>query len=609
MDRIPAFIVALIVNSAAPVAAQSINVDVGANTTFGTPSSSYGAAASSPGVWNAFNAASIGSTSLLDLSGATTGVTLSIAGGQGNFQFDNPGTTGDDQALMDDTGDLNLSGGGLDTATYTFLGLANGRYRVYIYAWAPDSPAFTTDALASGGEPCVETCGGAGWTGVHVEGATYVVQDVAVSNGILTVDVATNLGWGSCNGIQLVKAPTAGILTETLGVIQKRCTLPNVGSIRAIDVECAFGYYWILWVDSSNGDSSLVAYHKVTCAQVLNFTNALVAQSSGMTSRSINGVKEFLVVNPSGEAVYRFDAATGTLTCVHQSTSYYKNGFAVHSSSPVNFWSSRTSGVLDKLTIDASYNASNTRLANNLPFAASDLAYDHVSDVLWVFAPTANCATSQGLVQFHAVDSATGALLGVSFTGDLQLPGPNVALGCGIDEFNGSLAIVALHDTGGQAEMVVYDLGVPAPMNVTTYCTSGTSTNGCNASISASGPLSAALSGGCTLTAANVEGQKVGLIFYGVTGPIGSPWGAGSSSFLCVKSPTQRTPAMSSGGTASSCDGALSLDLHAFLTANPSALGAPFNVGDKVYAQGWYRDPPAPKTTNLSNGLELTVVP
>jgi hypothetical protein len=32
-------------------------------------------------------------------------------------------------------------------------------------------------------------------------------------------------------------------------------------------------------------------------------------------------------------------------------------------------------------------------------------------------------------------------------------------------------------------------------------------------------------------------------------------------------------------------------------------------VGQKVYAQAWYRDPPAPKTTNLSNAIELTVGP
>ncbi len=601
--------IALVLSLDSSALAQSFNVDVGANTTFGVPSASYGAAAGSPGIWNGFSATTIGSAPLVDLAGAPSAVTLSIVGGQGDFQFDNPATTGDDQALMDDTGDLNLASGGFDTATYTFLGLANGRYRVYVYAWAPDTPAFTTDVLARGGEPCVETCGGQGWTGTHVEGATYVVQDVVVSTGALSVDLATNLGWGSCNGIQLVKRPSLGIETSTLGVITGRCRFPDVGPLKAIDVECAFGFYLVLWVDSSTGEASLVVYDKGTCAQVFSFPNALVQNSNNMTSRTLNGVQELIVLNPTGEAVYTFNASSGSLTCVYQSTSYYKNGIAVDNSDPVTFYSARAGGVLDKLTIDASYNFSSVTLANALAFTPRDLAYDHVSGVLWTFARTASCPSATGLVEFHAVDPATGALLGVRFTGDLDLPAPNLALGCGLDETNGSLAIVALHDSGGASEMVVYDLGVPAPSNVVTYCTAGTSTNGCNASISASGPPSAALASACTLSVANVEGQKLGLILYGVSGSLALPWGAGSSSFLCVKPPTQRTATQNSGGSFGACNGAFSLDWNAYFAANPLALGSPFSVGAKVHAQGWHRDPPAPKSTNLSNGLELTVAP
>jgi hypothetical protein len=36
---------------------------------------------------------------------------------------------------------------------------------------------------------------------------------------------------------------------------------------------------------------------------------------------------------------------------------------------------------------------------------------------------------------------------------------------------------------------------------------------------------------------------------------------------------------------------------------------APLAPGDKLYAQGWFRDPAAPKSTNLTNALELTVAP
>jgi hypothetical protein len=53
----------------------------------------------------------------------------------------------------------------------------------------------------------------------------------------------------------------------------------------------------------------------------------------------------------------------------------------------------------------------------------------------------------------------------------------------------------------------------------------------------------------------------------------------------------------------------ITLDWDAYLSANPSTLGAPFSAGQKIYAQAWFRDPPAPKTTNLSDAVELTVQP
>ncbi len=152
-------------------------------------------------------------------------------------------------------------------------------------------------------------------------------------------------------------------------------------------------------------------------------------------------------------------------------------------------------------------------------------------------------------------------------------------------------------------------VGFPPPVSgPTTYCTAGTTTNGCNAAISASAQPSAALASPCVIQVANVEGQKQGLIFYGL-GSHNSPWAAGSSSFLCVKSPTQRTGTQSAGGTNGQCDGAFTLDWNAYQAAHPGALGNPFAAGNKVYAQAWFRDPPAPKTTNLSDAIEMTYQP
>jgi hypothetical protein len=140
------------------------------------------------------------------------------------------------------------------------------------------------------------------------------------------------------------------------------------------------------------------------------------------------------------------------------------------------------------------------------------------------------------------------------------------------------------------------------------YCTAGVTTNGCTATISGTGTPSGSASSGYTLDVANVEGQKIGLIFYGVTGPASSSWGSGTS-FLCVKAPTQRMGSQSSGGTANLCDGVLSEDFNSYLFTHPSSLGQPFTGGETVWAQAWFRDPPAPKTTNLSNGLEFVMCP
>lgn len=147
------------------------------------------------------------------------------------------------------------------------------------------------------------------------------------------------------------------------------------------------------------------------------------------------------------------------------------------------------------------------------------------------------------------------------------------------------------------------------PITTVVYCTAGTSTNGCVPTIGAIGTARASATSGFTISVTALEGQKQGLIFYGISGRSIAPWGSGGTSFLCVKSPTQRTSSQSTGGTTNACDGALSVDWLAYLAASPSALGNPFSAGQLVNAQGWYRDPPAVKTTNLSAALEFTVVP
>jgi hypothetical protein len=170
-----------------------------------------------------------------------------------------------------------------------------------------------------------------------------------------------------------------------------------------------------------------------------------------------------------------------------------------------------------------------------------------------------------------------------------------------------SAATLVAGDTNGSTDVYVRD-SWPVPV---VFCTASTSTNGCSATISANVVPSVSHATACVVTVANVEGLKSGLLFYGLdnSGFQALPWGTGGTSFLCVKQPMRRTPAQNSGGTFGACDGSYTLDWNAFQLANPSALGNPWTPGARVYVQAWYRDPPAPKSTNLSDALTMTYVP
>lgn len=145
--------------------------------------------------------------------------------------------------------------------------------------------------------------------------------------------------------------------------------------------------------------------------------------------------------------------------------------------------------------------------------------------------------------------------------------------------------------------------------SVSTYCTSGTTTNGCVPIVAGLGTPSATAADGFTIVAANVEGQKQGIIFYGTTGQQATAWATGSNSFLCVKAPTQRMVTINSGGNANACNGTLATDWNYFMANTPSALGNPRMIGQAFDAQAWFRDPPAVKTTNLSAAVHFTLGP
>lgn len=158
-------------------------------------------------------------------------------------------------------------------------------------------------------------------------------------------------------------------------------------------------------------------------------------------------------------------------------------------------------------------------------------------------------------------------------------------------------------DLNAANDVFLRDLCDPAVMS---YCTAGTTSSGCNATMSGAGIPSASAATSFTINVNNVEGGKSGLVFYGLSGRLELPWGA-SSSYRCVNIPVQRTPQQSTGGTSGLCDGSLTVDWNAYLSTHPNALGQPFGAGVIVNAQGWFRDPPNPTSTSMSDGLEFCV--
>ena len=193
---------------AAPTFAQDINIDVASQ--FGTPTNAYGAGAAQPGTWNPVNsvAGPYSSLNLLNTAGVATTADVSNVGGFGDFSFNNAGTVGDDQALMDDCQDVGGLGG---TTTWTFNQLTNGTYDVYTYAWAPDSGTFLSNVTVPGSPSTNPQLVGGNWPGAQALGITYAKHTIVVNAGTFSATIATVSGFASVNGFQLdlqVAVPT-----------------------------------------------------------------------------------------------------------------------------------------------------------------------------------------------------------------------------------------------------------------------------------------------------------------------------------------------------------------------------------------------------------------
>ena len=186
---------------------QSVNIDVG--DLAGPTAPDYGGAGL-PGAWNVFAAAPGDPQPLVGLTGQPVAATATRDFGYA-LAYDDPGTSGDDQGLMDDglgeVGDVQM--------TMWIDGLLDGTYEVLTYAWTPARPNDSTlvmvnDDLFTGlfwtGEKArdlglVDDFGSAGFVARSVFNAEKIVDYTYREN--LLDRFAKQIGVGAARALQL----------------------------------------------------------------------------------------------------------------------------------------------------------------------------------------------------------------------------------------------------------------------------------------------------------------------------------------------------------------------------------------------------------------------
>lgn len=193
----------LVAASVAAASAQSLNVDFGAGD---APAPSY-AAVGAAGVWNAVGVLASGVRApLVDLAGNASPARLTMIGGAALLASDDPLTSGDDDALLDDM--LLGFNNPVDVCVWV-ENLANGEYGVILYAMTPNDPERSCRTRVDYAAEDPVDVGGA-WSGAHQEKVTYSSFTVTVTDG--TIGLHSGLWAGNfqsgLNGIQVLDLST-----------------------------------------------------------------------------------------------------------------------------------------------------------------------------------------------------------------------------------------------------------------------------------------------------------------------------------------------------------------------------------------------------------------
>jgi hypothetical protein len=134
-----------------------------------------------------------------------------MIGGTQLLVSDDPATSGDDEALLDDM--LIGFNNPLDVCVWV-EDLELGDYDIVIYAMTPNDPELESRVRVDFGSPPIVFVGG-DWPGFHKEGTTYSRHTVTVTDGTIGLHsgLPGALVQSGINGIQIRPLPPTGVGT------------------------------------------------------------------------------------------------------------------------------------------------------------------------------------------------------------------------------------------------------------------------------------------------------------------------------------------------------------------------------------------------------------
>ena len=190
--------------SAISAHAQSFNVDFGSADS--SPDATY-AGVGLAGVWNTFESMpNFQRLPLVGLDGNPIAADIMNIGFDAIEGVDVPGTSGGDEALLDDC--YVSFNDPIDGCLFMRF-VEPGEYRVIMYGIDPtDVSVVSVMTIDQNADPSVMV--GGGWSGAHEQGVTYMSQLVTVGvDGRLDIHsgLQSSFTRSVCNGIQVVQLP------------------------------------------------------------------------------------------------------------------------------------------------------------------------------------------------------------------------------------------------------------------------------------------------------------------------------------------------------------------------------------------------------------------